>query len=668
MTNKLVFQLGEWTFDPKRNVLKRGNVQHVIEPMMVLALTYFIQHKETTLTREELMKMVWQGRHVSDNTVNKLIAKLRTVLGDSIQQPQYIETIAKQGYRLICSVTIKENKKNTSYRCLLFNRHTLLVIFLISFILCLYYLYSPSKRTGEVETLPISDGQLISPKYSSDGELLAYISKKSGDKHYLLNVRELASSLLLQIKVSGNDYRLPTWLPNERVLYYLRLHGGECIIERMRIPLITSPQQTEQSYLCNVNSISDFVVDQKNIYIAEFTKQNGSHIAIVNQETQLRKELVGTSLGSKVLYLTLNEKSSQLAFIELLSNGENHLKIVDLISGDIKLSHALSMDVLGLDWRGSDELIITANHQLMSFSLTTNELKKEYQALSHIHSPTFNAVTNKVAVVTTRQQDLIEEVSLTKVFANKVIIDELSFAQGAKYGHQEDHFVYLSNQNGSYQLWYSSESDDLRQLTDIENGLINVEYEWSEDDTKILLHYRNNLAVVHLNDGQIQHLIEFKEPVLSINWFNNKEFLIATEQGVWQYSFENNNKKLILPDIKINRMMKKANKLFYSVSAGEQLFYLNLLDHEVVNVFSQLSPYDNSWVILQDKLYYLNNDQSHHYHINQLDLLTQQTKSLFQFETEQVAQFTVKPDNKVLITTRGARKTNLITLSLDDST
>jgi len=304
----------------------------------------------------------------------------------------------------------------------------------------------------------------------------------------------------------------------------------------------------------------------------------------------------------------------------------------------------------------------------MSFSLTTNELKKEYQALSHIHSPTFNAVTNKVAVVTTRQQDLIEEVSLTKVFANKVIIDELSFAQGAKYGHQEDHFVYLSNQNGSYQLWYSSESDDLRQLTDIENGLINVEYEWSEDDTKILLHYRNNLAVVHLNDGQIQHLIEFKEPVLSINWFNNKEFLIATEQGVWQYSFENNNKKLILPDIKINRMMKKANKLFYSVSAGEQLFYLNLLDHEVVNVFSQLSPYDNSWVILQDKLYYLNNDQSHHYHINQLDLLTQQTKSLFQFETEQVAQFTVKPDNKVLITTRGARKTNLITLSLDDST
>lgn len=58
------------------------------------------------VTREELRSRLWPGESFGDfdQAVNAAIAKLRSALGDSADNPRFVETIPKNGYRFIAEV------------------------------------------------------------------------------------------------------------------------------------------------------------------------------------------------------------------------------------------------------------------------------------------------------------------------------------------------------------------------------------------------------------------------------------------------------------------------------------------------------------------------------------------------------------------------------------
>lgn len=56
------------------------------------------------LSKQDLLDRVWSGRFVVDAVLKRGIHQLRKALGDSANAPQYIETVAKRGYRLLPAV------------------------------------------------------------------------------------------------------------------------------------------------------------------------------------------------------------------------------------------------------------------------------------------------------------------------------------------------------------------------------------------------------------------------------------------------------------------------------------------------------------------------------------------------------------------------------------
>src|SRR5258705_1939685 len=58
------------------------------------------------VTREEIQRTLWPGSTIVDfdHSINVAIGILRKVLGDSANNPHYIETLARRGYRLMVSV------------------------------------------------------------------------------------------------------------------------------------------------------------------------------------------------------------------------------------------------------------------------------------------------------------------------------------------------------------------------------------------------------------------------------------------------------------------------------------------------------------------------------------------------------------------------------------
>ena len=74
------------------------------QPCQVLAL--FLEHPGEVVTHDELQKRLWPGRTFVDfeHGVNMAINKLREALGDSAEEPRFIETLPRLGYRFISRV------------------------------------------------------------------------------------------------------------------------------------------------------------------------------------------------------------------------------------------------------------------------------------------------------------------------------------------------------------------------------------------------------------------------------------------------------------------------------------------------------------------------------------------------------------------------------------
>ena len=63
------------------------------------------EHAGKVVSIQQLLDQVWSGVIVSPDSVYQAIASLRRVLGDDARHPCYIETVPRQGYRLVAAVS-----------------------------------------------------------------------------------------------------------------------------------------------------------------------------------------------------------------------------------------------------------------------------------------------------------------------------------------------------------------------------------------------------------------------------------------------------------------------------------------------------------------------------------------------------------------------------------
>src|SRR5439155_5713736 len=84
---------------------KRGlRVRLQEQPFQVLAM--LLEKPGELVTREELREKLWGQTVVDfDHGLNKAINKIREALGDSAENPRFVETIARRGYRYLADVT-----------------------------------------------------------------------------------------------------------------------------------------------------------------------------------------------------------------------------------------------------------------------------------------------------------------------------------------------------------------------------------------------------------------------------------------------------------------------------------------------------------------------------------------------------------------------------------
>src|SRR5215813_1793489 len=97
---------GPFELDLKAGELNRDGKVVRLQEQPFQVLKRLLECPGEVVTREELRRTLWPNDTIVefDQSINAAIKKLRLALQDSAEQPQYVETVARRGYRLIVPV------------------------------------------------------------------------------------------------------------------------------------------------------------------------------------------------------------------------------------------------------------------------------------------------------------------------------------------------------------------------------------------------------------------------------------------------------------------------------------------------------------------------------------------------------------------------------------
>jgi TolB-like protein/DNA-binding winged helix-turn-helix (wHTH) protein len=98
------FRLGEWLICPQLNTVQKDGGTVRLEHKFMQVLVCLAGQPGEVVSKEDLIRTVWVDTFVTDDVLTRAVSELRRILKDDAKQPHIIETVSKNGYRLIAPV------------------------------------------------------------------------------------------------------------------------------------------------------------------------------------------------------------------------------------------------------------------------------------------------------------------------------------------------------------------------------------------------------------------------------------------------------------------------------------------------------------------------------------------------------------------------------------
>jgi Tol biopolymer transport system component/DNA-binding winged helix-turn-helix (wHTH) protein len=257
--NSVVFQFADFEVDPKSRVLLRNGEAVTLTPKVFETLLAFVEHAGETLSKEDLMNLIWPDSFVEESNLTQNVAVLRKALGENSRLHKYIVTVPGKGYRFVPEVLdIRDNGSESGDRHVEVSgseieddetlaptaqfaqrkgsaRRSAVIGLAATVLLCVaaavVYFVFPIRGTEAptvLRTRQITSfsGLDLYPIFSPSGSSIAFSSNKSGA--FEIYVKQLiAGASELQLTSDGNHNFQPAFSPDGSLIaYYSALRGG----------------------------------------------------------------------------------------------------------------------------------------------------------------------------------------------------------------------------------------------------------------------------------------------------------------------------------------------------------------------------------------------------------------------------------------------------------
>jgi Tol biopolymer transport system component/DNA-binding winged helix-turn-helix (wHTH) protein len=230
-----VFEVDLHSGELRRNGLK---VKLQEQPFQILAL--LLQHPREVVTREELRRRLWPADTFIDfeHGLNAAVKRLRDALGDDADNPRFVETVPRRGYRLLADASMPgsgqpEGAKHRPtaspatalplpVRALVLS---LLIVAVVGFGGILYTFRAPKPSAmPPMRTIPLttSPGAESEPAFSRDGEQVAFVWDGNTTNRTDVYVKRIGTDRPLQLTQSNGFVCCPVWSSDDRYVAFER--------------------------------------------------------------------------------------------------------------------------------------------------------------------------------------------------------------------------------------------------------------------------------------------------------------------------------------------------------------------------------------------------------------------------------------------------------------
>jgi len=94
-----IIEFGPFSIDERERMLRRDGQAVPLTPKAVDVLLALLERPGRLITKDELVQRVWPDTFVEEANLPYNIFTLRKALGETADNPEYVETIPKRGYR-----------------------------------------------------------------------------------------------------------------------------------------------------------------------------------------------------------------------------------------------------------------------------------------------------------------------------------------------------------------------------------------------------------------------------------------------------------------------------------------------------------------------------------------------------------------------------------------
>ena len=96
----------------RRELHRTGRSTH-LEPQVFDLLVYLVRHRDRVVSKEELIRAVWDGRFISDDTLTSRVGAARRAIGDTGADQRLIRTVTRRGFRFVGEVREERDASST---------------------------------------------------------------------------------------------------------------------------------------------------------------------------------------------------------------------------------------------------------------------------------------------------------------------------------------------------------------------------------------------------------------------------------------------------------------------------------------------------------------------------------------------------------------------------
>jgi len=105
-----IYAFASFRFDSTRGSLSQAGNELKLRPQTARFLHFVLKNRIRLISKEELVAQVWGEDFVNDQAVFQCVNQLRKALGESAQEPRFLRTIPRKGYRWIFDGVTEESE------------------------------------------------------------------------------------------------------------------------------------------------------------------------------------------------------------------------------------------------------------------------------------------------------------------------------------------------------------------------------------------------------------------------------------------------------------------------------------------------------------------------------------------------------------------------------